>query len=484
MEIDINVGAATIPLNGGELQYTGGIGGAHTLTVKGNGATVNQTTVGARVFGSTSTNTSPLALDGMTITGGNVTGATQGAAVRSSRGLTIANSTVTLNTAGTDIIHANNTTITNSTIANNTVTATGAQSCDGILDTAVTTVTSSRFMNNTCNATGTGDANGTFDTGDTTVTNTTVTGEQNTAVTGTAQGTLFPNKLTMSGSVVQNNTNTSTSGGSDGIIDSSATTITGSAIVGNTNTTTSGDADGTVFPSTMTMTNSTVANNTNSTGNGVAVGAGINMENETLSLTNSTVANNTNIGTTASDGGGIFQGSSGTGSAAASTPKHGTAKGSGVGATATVSTTLVYDTIVGNRAATGANLDVATLISFSSVVALHNGGVNCVLANPATSNGYNYSDDATCGFTAATDKQNAADPGLGPVSNNGGPAPTRLPLPGSPLIDAIPVASCQADGAAGIATDERGVIRPQGNGCDIGAVEVIPALVVTPRFTG
>lgn len=56
---------------------------------------------------------------------------------------------------------------------------------------------------------------------------------------------------------------------------------------------------------------------------------------------------------------------------------------------------------------------------------------------------------------------------------------------GSALIDAIPVASCQADGAAGITTDERGVARPQGPGCDIGAVEVaVSAVVVQPRFTG
>jgi hypothetical protein len=49
--------------------------------------------------------------------------------------------------------------------------------------------------------------------------------------------------------------------------------------------------------------------------------------------------------------------------------------------------------------------------------------------------------------------------------------------------------SCQADGAAGITTDQRGVARPQGRGCDIGAVEVQPPsppspILVVPRFTG
>jgi hypothetical protein len=112
--------------------------------------------------------------------------------------------------------------------------------------------------------------------------------------------------------------------------------------------------------------------------------------------------------------------------------------------------------------------------SFGSVVALPRGGsANCDLnGTTTTSNGYNFSDDASCGFTAATDKQNAGDPGLGPLANNGGPTQTRLPQTGSPLIDAIPIGSCQADRASGITTDQRGVSRPQGPGCDIGAVEV------------
>jgi hypothetical protein len=61
------------------------------------------------------------------------------------------------------------------------------------------------------------------------------------------------------------------------------------------------------------------------------------------------------------------------------------------------------------------------------------------------------------------------------------------------LIDAIPTASCQADGASGVTSDERGVTRPQGGGCDIGAVEVEVAVAgpgpaapvaAVPKFTG
>jgi hypothetical protein len=46
----------------------------------------------------------------------------------------------------------------------------------------------------------------------------------------------------------------------------------------------------------------------------------------------------------------------------------------------------------------------------------------------------------------------------------------------SPLVNAIPNASCQADGATGVTTDQRGFPRPDSANpnCDIGAVEVEP----------
>jgi hypothetical protein len=70
---------------------------------------------------------------------------------------------------------------------------------------------------------------------------------------------------------------------------------------------------------------------------------------------------------------------------------------------------------------------------------------------------------------------------LGPLQDNGGPTETHALLPGSPAIDAIPPAECtyDDDGDPGtppvpLATDQRGVARPQGAGCDIGAFEAIP----------
>lgn len=51
------------------------------------------------------------------------------------------------------------------------------------------------------------------------------------------------------------------------------------------------------------------------------------------------------------------------------------------------------------------------------------------------------------------------------LANNGGATQTLALINGSPAIDTALAASCPA-------TDQRGVARPQGNGCDIGAFEV------------
>lgn len=56
------------------------------------------------------------------------------------------------------------------------------------------------------------------------------------------------------------------------------------------------------------------------------------------------------------------------------------------------------------------------------------------------------------------------------MQNNGGPTQTIALEQGSPAIDAIPV-GVNGCGTT-ITTDQRGITRPQGSGCDIGAVEV------------
>jgi hypothetical protein len=98
---------------------------------------------------------------------------------------------------------------------------------------------------------------------------------------------------------------------------------------------------------------------------------------------------------------------------------------------------------------------------------LADGVTNCA-GSMIASGGYNLEDANTCGFTQPSDITNT-NPLLGPLANNGGPTQTMALMPGSPAIDHGGTA---ANGCP--PTDQRGVTRPQGPVCDIGAFEVAP----------
>jgi len=65
----------------------------------------------------------------------------------------------------------------------------------------------------------------------------------------------------------------------------------------------------------------------------------------------------------------------------------------------------------------------------------------------------------------------AVNPRLGPLQNNGGPTATHALLAGSPAIDAGDVGGCRGFDGGVLLTDQRGVERPFGPGCDLGAYE-------------
>jgi predicted outer membrane repeat protein len=93
------------------------------------------------------------------------------------------------------------------------------------------------------------------------------------------------------------------------------------------------------------------------------------------------------------------------------------------------------------------------------------GGTACSLGGATTSGTYNRVADTSCALTGTGDVQGAS-PTLGTLGANGGPTATRLP--GTGLVDVIPVADCDEE----LVTDQRGQPRPGGDGCDVGAVEV------------
>jgi hypothetical protein len=67
------------------------------------------------------------------------------------------------------------------------------------------------------------------------------------------------------------------------------------------------------------------------------------------------------------------------------------------------------------------------------------------------------------------------DPLLGPLQYNGGPTQTQALLKGSPAIDGGNPNGCIDFSVTVVSTDQRGVARPQGAACDIGAVEMTQA---------
>lgn len=97
---------------------------------------------------------------------------------------------------------------------------------------------------------------------------------------------------------------------------------------------------------------------------------------------------------------------------------------------------------------------------------------NAVAGLSITSLGNNLLDDFPAGSAAhstALGDLRGTDPLLDPLDNYGGATLTMRPAPGSPALDA---GACFADDPLVPELDQRGVARPQGQGCDIGALEL------------
>jgi hypothetical protein len=92
---------------------------------------------------------------------------------------------------------------------------------------------------------------------------------------------------------------------------------------------------------------------------------------------------------------------------------------------------------------------------------------------PGRLTGGNFFNDVTCfqGKSAPTQTSDPQfrNPQLQPLADNGGPTRTMAITPASPAFDA---------GATCPATDQRGVTRPQGAACDLGAFELVAVLSV------
>jgi hypothetical protein len=260
---------------------------------------------------------------------------------------------------------------------------------------------------------------------------------------------------------------------------------------------------------TLTLTNSTVSENTARLGGGI-------YSTSRLSVTDSVVSGNT-----AENGAGIRCAGSPDFTLSNSTVSGNTANNRGGGISSTCATTLRNSTISGNAAARGGGIESyashAELIMIDSTLSGNVGGGIRILASGAATlihntifgnDGVDISDSGravllrnnlivgecdfgffdpsseggnlespgnTCELTDPSDQANvsAEQLDLGPLQDNGGPTLTHLPEPRSVAIDVIPQAACIDAGGAPLTTDQRGIARPQGPMCDVGAVEVV-----------
>jgi hypothetical protein len=142
----------------------------------------------------------------------------------------------------------------------------------------------------------------------------------------------------------------------------------------------------------------------------------------------------------------------------------------GAGAVALLHDTFYLNTDDGAAGNLGATQNVAPIQLRNSILYATGAPNNCYLNRLAdlVSGDYNLANDDSCGLSGVHDVQNVDDPLLGQLADNGGPTFTHAPQVGSAAVDTIPATAC------GLTDDQRGFPRPQGTGCDKGAVDSVP----------
>ncbi len=192
--------------------------------------------------------------------------------------------------------------------------------------------------------------------------------------------------------------------------------------------------------------NSTFNNNTSTSS--TTGGGGICVDDTTLNVYNSTLFGNT----ANSKGGGIYLGET-----------------SNIG--------NIYNSTIANNAPSGIHVSLASMLQFTNTLIAGSTVNDCIMLGTIAANTNNLVKDGTCsnngtGFVSG-------DPLLASaLANNGGDTATLALLSGLSLaVDAGNDAAC-------LATDQRGITRPLGGHCDIGAYESsYTAIVPAPGYS-
>lgn len=313
------------------------------------------------------------------------------------------------------------------------------------------------------NGNGAGYGGGIYNIGTLTLTNSTLSG--NSALVG---GAICNNALlTLANSTLSGNSGAYYGGG---IYALGPATLINSTLSGNSST----DGGGIYNNNTLTLTNSLLSGNSAPRGGGIEnIGGRVTLTNSTLSgnsagvagggiasyLGTVTLTNSTLSGNSALHGGAITN--EDTVTLTNSTLSDNSASVAGGGIDNEMGTvTLTNSTLSGNSASTGSGIEnVGTASLTNTIIAdgCHGATID---------NGGNIDSDGSC--MLGSDSQSnvsASTLNLGGLANNGGPAQTVMPGAGSAAIDSIACTNAPA-------TDQRGVTRPQGAKCDVGAVEV------------
>ena len=407
-----------------------------------------------------------------------------------SKSLTFVGQTTTIDAqnGGTAVIITGNPTVVmqNMIIQNGSVSGNGG----GIrLSGGDLTLTNVTLSSNDASGTGTGLGGGLYiASSGSEVQLTDVTIQTGTAVSGGGiynNGTLTATNLTLTD-------NSATDGG--GLFNSGSATVDESSIQRNEATASGGG----IFNDTgasFTLENSDVSNNDAADGAGIANEGSLQLTNTNLGsgnvatdagggLFNSGQATLTNSTVVQNDGGtgaGIYNEDTLIANNSTLSRNEG-ANGAGLynqSGTATLNNVTIHLTIGASLFANGGTVTVG-----NSILSSVSGQDACGGGGTVNSNGYNLANDQTCTFlSAANGDLEGIDPGLNGITSPTNGAAYHVPKLTSPVVDVGNPATPGSGGAACLASDQRGLARPQALGCDIGAVEIVVNRLYVPSMT-
>jgi len=351
------------------------------------------------------------------------------------KGLTITNGYTTDSGAG--IYNAGTLTVTDSVVSRNEAVDYGG----GIANVGTLVVTDSAVSNN-----GSGYGGGIYNAGILTVTGSTFSLDASND-----GGAIYNTGMSaVTGSVFSDDgTNYFDTGNGGGIENRGSMTVTGSTFSGANAGLSGGGIEN---KGTLTVANSTF------TGNWAGNVGGYDGTGGAIDNSGSlTVANSTFFDNSAGTGGGIFNG----------------------GTLTVVNSTFLDNSAIEGaispdlRIGIGGNIANGGTMRIANTILAHfpnPWGEDCVSGGVISANINNLVQDGSCSQGGVKFKK--GDPKLGALADNGGPTQTLALLPGSPAIHAGDDATCAAAPVNNL--DQRGVARPGGLHCDIGAYELAP----------